>query len=54
LIKDVQIWVDQKMLKITMKKKVFYNNIKGQIQNLGSQKNWKGWKNLVNLKKWKP
>jgi hypothetical protein len=25
LIKDVQIWVDQKMLKNTMKKKVLYN-----------------------------
>jgi hypothetical protein len=25
LIKDVQIWVDQKMLKNSMKKKAFYN-----------------------------
>jgi hypothetical protein len=30
LIKYVQIWVDQKMLKITMKKKVFYNISKDQ------------------------
>ncbi len=30
LIKDVQIWVDQKMLKNTMKKKVMYNISKDQ------------------------
>jgi hypothetical protein len=30
LIKDVQIWVDQKMLKNTMKKKVLYNISKDQ------------------------
>jgi hypothetical protein len=37
LIKDVQIWVDQKMFKNTMKKKVFYQMTK--IQKLGSPKN---------------
>jgi hypothetical protein len=30
LIKDVQIWVDKKMLKNPMKKKVFYNISKDQ------------------------
>jgi len=35
LIKDVQIWVDKKMLKNTMKKKVFYNISKHQ-----NSKNW--------------
>jgi hypothetical protein len=30
LIKDVKIWVDQKMLKNTMKKNVFYNLSKDQ------------------------
>ncbi len=37
LIKDVKIWVDQKMLKNTMKKKVFYRRTK--VQKLGSPKN---------------
>ncbi len=36
LIKDVQIWVDQKLLKNPMKKKVFYQRTK--VQNLGSPK----------------
>jgi hypothetical protein len=54
LIKDVQIWVDKKMLKITMKKKVLYNISKDQ-----KFKNWlvqkmKGLKNLANYIKWKP
>jgi hypothetical protein len=30
LVKNVQIWMDQKMLKNTMKKKVFYNISKDQ------------------------
>ncbi len=39
LIKDVQIWVDQKMLKITMKKKFFIIYQRTRIQKLGSPKN---------------
>jgi len=35
LIKDVQIWMDQKMLKITMKKKVFNNVSKDQNSKIG-------------------
>jgi hypothetical protein len=35
LIKDVQIWVDQKMLKNTMKKKVFNNISKDQNSKIG-------------------
>ncbi len=35
LIKDVQIWVDQKMLKNTMKKKVIYNISKDQSSKIG-------------------
>jgi hypothetical protein len=35
LIKDVQIWVDKKMLKNTMKKKVLYNISKDQNSKLG-------------------
>jgi hypothetical protein len=39
LIKDVQKWVDQKLLKNSMKKKkVFYNISKTKIQKLGSPK----------------
>ncbi len=37
LIKDVQIWVDQKMLKNLMKKKVLYQRTK--VQKLGTPKN---------------
>ncbi len=36
LIKDVQIWVDQKMLKNTMKKRLCIVYQKTKIQNLGS------------------
>jgi len=39
LIKDVQIWVDQKMLKNPMKKKVVYQRTK--VQKLGSPRNEK-------------
>jgi hypothetical protein len=35
LIKDVQIWVDQKMLKNPMKKKVFYNISNDQSSEIG-------------------
>jgi hypothetical protein len=35
LIKDVKIWVNQKMLKITMKKKVSYNISKNQNSKIG-------------------
>jgi len=35
LIKDVQIWVDQKMLKIIMKKKVLYSISKDQNSKIG-------------------
>jgi hypothetical protein len=35
LIKDVQIWVDQKMLNITMKKKVIYSISKDQNSKIG-------------------
>jgi len=35
LIKDVQIWVDQKMLKNPMKKKVIYNISKDQSSQIG-------------------
>jgi hypothetical protein len=35
LIKDVQIWVDQKMLKNLMKKKVLYN--------ISNNQSWKKW-----------
>jgi hypothetical protein len=35
LIKDVQIWVDKKMLKNLMKKKVFYNISKDQSSQIG-------------------
>jgi len=35
LIKDVQIWVDQKMLKNTMKKKVIYNISKDESSKIG-------------------
>ncbi len=37
LIRDVQIWVDQKMFKNPMKKMVIYQRIK--VQKLGSSKN---------------
>ncbi len=37
LIKDIQIWVDQKMLRNLMKKKVLYQKTK--VQKLGSPKN---------------
>jgi hypothetical protein len=53
LIKDVQIWVDQKMLKNTMKKKVFYNISNDQSWKIGQSKKWKGWKNLVSYVNWK-
>jgi len=39
LIKDVQIWVDQKILKNTMKKKVLYNISNDQSSKLGNPKN---------------
>jgi hypothetical protein len=35
LIKDVQIWVDQKMLKNAMKNKVIYNISKDQSSKIG-------------------
>jgi hypothetical protein len=35
LVKDVQIWVDKKMLKIIMKKKVLYNISKDQNSKIG-------------------
>jgi hypothetical protein len=35
LIKDVQIWVDKKMLKITMKKKVLYSISNDQNSKIG-------------------
>jgi len=35
LIKDVQIWVDQKMLKNTMKKKVFYSTSNDHNSKIG-------------------
>jgi len=54
LIKDVQIWVDQKMLKNIMKKKVFYNISKDQNSKFEWSKKWKGWKNLADYKNWKP
>ncbi len=41
LIKDVQIWVDQKMLNITMKKRLFIVYQRTKIQKLGSPKNEK-------------
>ncbi len=41
LIKYVQIWMDKKMLKNIMKKKVLYSISKDQIQKLGSLKNEK-------------
>ncbi len=46
LIKDVQIWVDQKMLKNPMKKKVL---LKDQSSKIRYFKKWKGWKNLVTI-----
>jgi hypothetical protein len=54
LIKNVQIWVDQKILKNTMKKRFFRVYQRTKIQKLGSPKKWKGWKNLANYIKWKP
>jgi hypothetical protein len=36
LIKDIQIWVDQKMLKNPMNKKVIYQ--KNKVKKLGSSK----------------
>jgi len=41
LIKDVQIWVDQKMLKIVMKKKISIVYQRTKIQKLSSPKNEK-------------
>ncbi len=41
LIKDVQIWVDQKMLKNTMKKKFSIVYQRTKIQKLGNPKNEK-------------
>jgi hypothetical protein len=35
LIKDVQIWVDQKMQNVIMKKKVFYSISKDQNSKIG-------------------
>jgi hypothetical protein len=35
LVKDVQKWVDQKMLENPMKKKVFYNTSKDQSSKIG-------------------
>jgi hypothetical protein len=35
LIKDVQKWVDQKLLKNPMKKKGFYNKSKDQSSKIG-------------------
>jgi len=52
LIKDVQMWVDQKMLKNPMKKKSSLS--KDQSSKIGYSKKWKGWKNLANYIKWKP
>jgi hypothetical protein len=42
------------MLKIIMKKKVFYSVSKDQNSKIGKSKKWKGWKNLGNYIKWKP
>jgi len=39
LIEDVQIWVDKKILKNTMKKKVLYNILKDQSSKIGNSKN---------------
>jgi len=39
LIKDVQIWVDQKLLKNIMKKKFFIIYQKTKVQKLGNLKN---------------
>jgi hypothetical protein len=39
LIKDVQKWVDEKLIKNLMKKKVFHNISKDQSSKLGSPKN---------------
>jgi hypothetical protein len=39
LIRDVQKWVDQKMLKNSMKKNVLYNISKDQNSKSGSPKN---------------
>ncbi len=41
LIKDVQIWVDKKMLKNTMKKQILYSISKDQFKNWVVQKNEK-------------
>jgi hypothetical protein len=43
LIKDVQIWVDWKLL-TRWKKKVIYNISKDQNSNFEYSKKWKGWK----------
>ncbi len=39
LIKHVQIWVDQKMLKNTMKKRFFIVYQRTKIQKMGNPKN---------------
>jgi hypothetical protein len=39
LVKDVKIWMDQKMLKNTMKKKIFIIYQRTKVQKLGSPKN---------------
>jgi hypothetical protein len=54
LIKDVQKWVDQKLLKNPIKKKnsIIYQRTK--VQKLGSPKNERAKKNLANNIKWKP
>jgi hypothetical protein len=50
LIKNVQKWVDEKMLKNPMKKKmVFYKYQRTKVQKVGSPKN-----ELINYIKWKP
>ncbi len=38
LIKDVQKWVDEKLLENPMEKKVLYNILKTKVQKLGSPK----------------
>jgi len=52
LIKDVQKWMDQKMLNCLLKNKL-YNISKDQNSKVKLFKKWKGWKNLSNYIKWK-
>jgi len=53
LIKDVQKWVDKKMLKNLMQKKVFYSISKDQNSKSGSPKNEGVKKNQTYYIKWK-